>query len=315
MMKIAFWGLGSIAKQHIVNLCEVLKDRGVNFQIDVIRHSYKPIADAGIRQLVANVYTEQQVGDKVYDIIFITNPTALHYKTIQKCVHFAEHLFIEKPIFERCGLNLGALAFKKSSVYYVACPLRYTAVLQYVNQHIDLSRVYSARAISSSYLPEWRHGVDYRATYSAQKNLGGGVAVDLIHEWDYLISLFGFPEKVLYAGGRYSSLEIDSDDLASYIGIYRDKLVEVHLDYFGRKTIRELMLFTEDDTIVADIANSSICYWKKNTVIDLPEERKAAQKRELIHFLDIIDGKCENDNSVEHALEVLKIAGTGNIGF
>lgn len=42
--------------------------------------------------------------------------------------------------------------------------------------------------------------------------------------------------------------------------------------------------------------------------IDLPEERTAYQKRELAHFLDIIERKCENDNSIANALEVLKIA-------
>lgn len=308
MVKIAFWGLGSIAKQHIVNLSEVLKDRDTVFQIDVIRHDDKPVEDAGIRRLITDVYTEQQAGNKKYDIIFITNPTAMHYKTIQRCVSLAEHLFIEKPVFDRCGVDICGLALKESSVYYVACPLRYTAVLQYVRQNIDLDRVYSARAISSSYLPGWRPGTDYRNTYSAKRALGGGVAIDLIHEWDYLVSLFGLPEQVLYAGGRYSSLEIDSDDLAAYIGIYKDKLVEVHLDYFGRQSTRELVLFTAEDTVVADLVNNRVCFQRQGTVIDLPEERTSYQKRELAHFLDIIEGKCENDNNIAHALEVLRIA-------
>lgn len=312
MMKIAFWGLGSIAKQHIMNLNEVLKGRGTDFQIDVIRHCDKSVTDDRIRRLVTDVYTVQQVGNKKYDIIFITNPTAMHYNTIQRCVSLAKHLFIEKPVFEQCEVDIAGLSLKESSVYYVACPLRYTAVLQYVRQKVDLGRVYSARAISSSYLPAWRPGTDYRDTYSAKKALGGGVAIDLIHEWDYLVSLFGLPEQVLYAGGRYSSLEIDSDDLAAYIGIYKDKLVEVHLDYFGRESIRELILFTAEDTVVADLVNSRVCFQHQGVVIDLPEERCAYQKRELAHFLDIVEGRCENDNSIAHALEVLKIAKIGS---
>ena len=62
---------------------------------------------------------------------------------------------------------------------------------QYVKNNVDLSKVYSARAISSSYLPDWRPGQDYRTTYSAHKDMGGGVSIDLIHEWDYLSWLFG----------------------------------------------------------------------------------------------------------------------------
>ena len=56
--------------------------------------------------------------------------------------------------------------------------------------------VYSARVLCSSYLPGWRPGVDYRTVYSAHKDMGGGVTIDLIHEWDYLVELFGKPEKM-----------------------------------------------------------------------------------------------------------------------
>lgn len=137
---------------------------------------------------------------------------------------------------------------------------------------------------------------------------GGGVAIDLIHEWDYLTYLFGKPEQVLYAGGKYSELEIDSDDLAVYIGMYSDKLVELHLDYFGKKTIRELVLFTSKDTIVADVANSKIIYLGEKKEIDLAEDRDCYQKKELEHFWDMIDGRCDNDNDIDNALDILKIA-------
>lgn len=307
MLKIAFWGLGSIARRHIVNLSEILEERHEIYQIDIIRHSNNELPH-DIEKVVKNVYLENQLKDKKYDIIFITNPTSLHYETIKKCVKYAKHLFIEKPVFDRCDIDVSSLELNEDSVYYVACPLRYTSVLQYVKNKVDLSQVFSVRAISSSYLPDWRPGIDYRETYSARKDLGGGVSIDLIHEWDYLTALFGLPEQVIYVGGTYSKLEINSEDLAVYIGMYPDKIVELHLDYFGRKVVREMMLFTADDTIVVDIANSKVIYQKRNEVIDLSEERNCFQKRELIHFLDIIQKKNENDNSIENALKILKIA-------
>lgn len=307
-MKIAFWGLGSIAKRHIRNLSEILNEKGIDYQIDVYRHEYKEIEEKDLCELVTGLYCEEQLGDKQYDIIFITNPTALHLDAVTRCAHNTRHMFIEKPVFDKCDVDVEDLPIKAEGVYYVACPLRYTLPLQYIKEHINRNTIYSIQAISSSYLPDWRTGTDYRNTYSAHKDLGGGVAIDLIHEWDYLTALFGMPKKVLYAGGKFSHLEIDSDDLATYIGIYDDKLIELHLDYFGRKTTRELTLYTQDEVIVADVTNGKILYKHAGTEIALQESRDDYQKRELMHFMDIIEGKCENDNSIENALKVLRIA-------
>lgn len=314
MIRIAFWGLGSIAKRHIRNLYGILVEKNLKFEIDIIRHSNKIIEDLWLKDLICNVYIEQEIKlisskkEIIYDVIFVTNPTSLHYNAIKAGAAIARNMFIEKPVFDCYNVNVSDLMLRKSGIYYVACPLRYTSVIQYIKKNIDIRDVYSARAISSSYLPDWRPQEDYRITYSAHKNMGGGVAIDLIHEWDYLTYLFGKPEQVFYVGGKFSGLEIDSDDLAVYIGKYSDKLVELHLDYFGKKTIRGLVLFTRKDTIMADIINGKITYLSGRKEIDLKEERDCYQKRELEHFWDMVDGKCNNDNNIENALDVLKIA-------
>jgi predicted dehydrogenase len=171
--------------------------------------------------------------------------------------------------------------------------------------------VYSARVISSSYLPDWRPGTDYRETYSAHKAQGGGVSIDLIHEWDYLMYLFGKPEQVLNYRGQFSRLEIDSDDLSVYIAKYKTLLAEVHLDYFGRTPIRELQLFTADETIVADLLNSEIRFLNRNEVLRFSEDRNAFQLKEIENFFDMLEGKKRNENDLETALATLKIAKEG----
>ncbi len=44
---------------------------------------------------------------------------------------------------------------------------------------------------------------DYGRVYSAQKAMGGGVTLDLIHEGDYLIDLFGAPEECCNLRGQF----------------------------------------------------------------------------------------------------------------
>ena len=107
--------------------------------------------------------------------------------------------------------------------------------------------------------------------------------------------------------GKKSPLEIDSDDYAIYIAEYMDKIIELHLDYFGRKTIREIQLFTKDDTIIGDIANNRINLLKSGEEIDFKEQRDDYQMRELKHFLEMVNGKIESDCDFYNAIDVLKL--------
>ncbi|MDD4730121.1 MAG: Gfo/Idh/MocA family oxidoreductase [Dysgonamonadaceae bacterium] len=311
LYKIGMIGLGSIGTRHLQNIVTVLKERGRSYTIDLIRSGKGKELDREIVQHVNETFYSYDSVPNGYDVIFVTNPTHLHFETIQKFVSKTKHMFIEKPVFDTIDVSLDELHLKSDSIYYVACPLRYTDVIQYLKYQCDLKRVYCARAICSSYLPEWRPNQDYRYTYSAHKDQGGGVSIDLIHEWDYLCFLFGQPEKVLNIRGTFSDLEIDSDDLSLYIAKYADMAVEVHLDYFGRKTIREIQIFADEDTIVGDIANSEIRYSKSGEVISFKEQRNDFQRKEIVHFFDIVEGKAVNDNAIPTALRTLRIAKEG----
>lgn len=298
-LKVCFVGIGSIARRHIKNLIEVCHGQGITIKIDALR-SRKAKLDEGIENLISNIYHNEVELPEDYDVIFITNPTDFHIETLKAVHEKAKHFFIEKPITSYKNLeSVLDVPYREDSVYYVACPLRYTNVIQFLKNNIDINKVVSVRCISSSYLPEWRPGINYRNTYSAHRELGGGVSIDLIHEWDYIQHLFGKPEKILYLAGKKSNLEIDCEDYAYYIADYADKVVELHLDYFGRKTIREVMLFMEDDTIVGDFVDSNVRYLKSGKTIDLSEKRNNFQKRELLHFLSLINSRKGHNYSFE----------------
>lgn len=312
-MKICFVGVGSIARRHIRNLRNIFSNKTeTELQIDAFRRTDK--TDEAVDG-VDKIYTNFDEIPCDYDAIFITNPTELHLEMLRRFHDKGRHFFIEKPAVSVHQIEVAKnVSLRNSSVYYVACPLRYNAVIQYIKSNVNPGDIISVRSISSSYLPDWRPGQDYRHTYSAHKDMGGGVSIDLIHEWDYLTYLFGWPSKVSSFIGRKSSLEIDSDDYAIYMAEYKDKIVELHLDYFGRKTIRELQLFTKDDSIIADLVNNQIRFLCTGEALDFHEERDDYQKRELQHFLSLIrNGSHNNHDSSSshdeftHALNVLEL--------
>jgi predicted dehydrogenase len=274
----------------------------------LIRSDRQKIIPKDVEAFISHCYyTSEDVPDD-YDVIFITNPTHLHYETIQTFAPKSKHLFIEKPVFDNPSNAIKELHLKKEGIYYVACPLRFTNVIEYVQQNIDLKNVLCARVICSSYLPDWRKNVDYRKTYSAFESMGGGVSLDLIHEWDYIHFLFGKPLGVYNFSGKFSDLEIDSNDLSVYIAKYKNMVVEVHLDYFGQKTIREMQLFMHDETVTADFTNNKMVFQKSNETINFEDSRNDFQRKEISYFFDLIEGKKMNFNTIENALDTLKLA-------
>ena len=308
-MKICFIGLGSIGTRHLRNLTGILSEKNIDFKIHALRSSNRSLPE-DVRNLINKEVTTYDNLDDDYDITFITNPTDKHYETLKSILPKTKNIFIEKPLFMNTDIDPKSLQLNKDSVYYVAAPLRYNRVFATIEDFVKKNHVYSARAICSSYLPDWRKNIDYRKNYSARKDMGGGVSLDLIHEWDYLKHLFGMPNKLSYLKGTVSNLEIDSDDIAIYIAEYSDKLVELHLDYFGRRPVRKLDLFTDAGTFEADFIKGTATFDNGTDVTSYPiPEQVDPYVKEMNYFLDLCSGTIkENQNDIYNAYDTLKLA-------
>lgn len=302
---IAFVGMGSIGRRHLSNLTQIINEEGSQASIDLYRNSLHNELPQDIISLTKNQFLLSEPITKHYNCVFITNPTSLHKSTIRRFRNNTDSFFIEKPVFDSISEDTSEFKDLKA---YVASPLRYNPVLQYIKQNLDLSKVISVRAMSSSYLPEWRPGQDYRTSYSAHADMGGGVDIDLVHEWDYLSWIFGMPTECYGIAGKFSNLEIDSYDTAIYIARNNKITFELHLDYFGRKAQRTLDIFTHDDTIRCDILNGSISFLKENRILNFNNERNNFQLAEIKHFLNIINDLTPNDSTIQHANQILKLS-------
>lgn len=304
-MKILMVGCGSIGKRHCRNIIRYTSENNIQLELDFLRSSNTKLPD-DILEKTSNQYGSISELNNKYDTIFITNPTSLHYDTLLMLNDYSDNFFIEKPVFDKTDIDISKFQNTKKK-YYVACPLRYTQVLLAAKEFVRKNQIFSVRAISSSYLPDWRPGTDYRNTYSAHKDLGGGVLIDLIHEWDYLFSFFGAPLSIQKYFGKYSDLEIDSEDLAVYIAKYNSFLLELHLDYCGKQTRRYCEFITADGLYTFDITNNQIL---KNGLIEksFVEDGNDKYYRELQNFFSIIFGNVDNTNTIKHAIEVMNIA-------
>ncbi|MDF3002929.1 MAG: hypothetical protein K0Q48_3048 [Bacillota bacterium] len=319
-MKVCFCGLGSIGRKHLANFLRLAEERKLSVEIHALRKETagqsgdERFSAQQLDRLLSKQVTDSALLDWDYDITFITNPSSLHYRTISAMAGRTKHMFIEKPVFDDVNDRISDLNLGIGGVYYVAGPFRYSEVIRTLKNVAAEEQIYCARVICSSYLPDWRPETDYRACYSAKKGLGGGVSRDLIHEWDYLVRIFGFPKRVFCISGKYSHLEIDSEDAAFYIADYGMMVLELHLDYYGRVPRREIELFTRGGTIKGDLIAHTVSFRgiqsetpKILTDISFQETMDDLYEREMKFFLDHILEK-KPLNNVEECLKILGLA-------
>ena len=167
------------------------------------------------------------------DIVVIANPTSMHLDYLQKALKAGCHVYLEKPVSHNLdGVDqLLELHKTRKSVVQVGCQLRCHPQLIMIKEWISsgkLGAVLSVVADVGEYLPAWHPWEDYRVSYTASKDQGGGVILTLIHEIDYLYWIFG-PLIVEHSmGGNLTSLDIEVEDTA-LIAMKSNNGIPIHL--------------------------------------------------------------------------------------
>lgn len=191
-----------------------------------------------------------------YDYIVIASETSLHYDHL---MFFEQHtadkiILVEKPLFNRYQTVL-----TPKNKIFVAYNLRFHPMIQKLKELLSDQKILTANVIAGQYLPDWRPDRAYQETYSAKNEAGGGVLLDLSHELDYIRFLFGPLIHVEAANKKVSTLEIDSDDIVTGIGVTdTGVLVNFTMDYLSKIPIRKIFIQTESLTLIADLINLSL---------------------------------------------------------
>ena len=210
--RILIVGLGSIGKRHLRLARELKPDADIR----ILRHG---IATKNHDYSDGYFFNIKDAINFLPHVAVIANPATHHIPIAQKLAEKGVHLLIEKPLSVSLkGIdNLIATCKRKNAVLSVGYNLRYLKSLQYFKSLIDkgvAGKIFSVRCEAGQYLPTWRPGEDYRAGVSANKELGGGVLLELSHELDYLRWIFGEVEWVNAILSKQSSLDIDVEDTA-----------------------------------------------------------------------------------------------------
>ena len=303
-MNILIVGLGSIAKKHIKVLRKIIK----NVKIFALRSSKKP----DDFPFVQNIYEIDEDIHK-FDFAIISNPTSLHFKYIDLLSKKNIPLFIEKPAIH----NLKNADFlinqikEKKLMTYVACNLRFHPCIKFLKSSIKdrVNKINEINVYSGSYLPDWRPEQNYVNSYSANNSLGGGVHLDLIHEMDYVLWIFGYPKYNTSNFRKKSNLDINSYDYANYFLEYEDFTASIILNYYRRKSKRQIDIVFENESWTIDLINNSIIN-DKNQIIFKTENYNLFESYELQmkYFIKCYFENIPTMNTFEESIKTLSIS-------
>ncbi len=311
-MKILVIGCGSIGRRHVQNLRELGVDDLVLYDPDRER-SESVARELQVRwvRTLDHGYQEQP------DAALICAPTSLHLELATKALEHDCHLFIEKPIsHSMAGVDefLEEVESRKR-VLLVGYNFRFDPLVQTVRERVaegSIGRIVSARLHLGSHLPSRHPWEDYRAGYGARKNLGGGVILDAIHELDLALWMFGEPETIYCAGGKYSDLEIDVEDVAEILLSYPKKIVSIHLDSVQRPAERYCEITGTRGQIRADLFARTLRQFDGDTCARQSGGDYCAideiYKREMRHFLDCLEGRATPAVDGKTAVQSLELA-------
>jgi predicted dehydrogenase len=234
-MNILICGFGSIGKQYYEALS--------NYQ------DYKVSVLTNQKLELERVFNYSDSIDKnFFDLIIISNETINHLETFKYLKNNSELFLIEKPLSMSVNSTEKYLSELKSKKVYVSAPLRYKNGYEFLLNFVksEGNKISKVEVKCLSWLPNWRPERDFQKGYWAQKNQGG-VLRDLVHEFDYILSVFGFPLRI-YGSTESNSLigNLDVETRANAVLTYANFDVNVELDYFSHLNERSATIYLED---------------------------------------------------------------------
>ena len=285
-VNVAVVGAGSIGSRHQ----RILKQLG--HKVSVVSANSP---DADFRSM------SDALGRESFDYVVIASQTSQHVTDLSALINnrFSGRVLIEKPLFEK----LHTLQENNFSFAAVGYNLRFHPAIVWLKDTLPkLGKLTSANFYVGQYLPTWRPDSDYRKSSSARDISGGGVLRDLSHELDLVQYLFGDWQQLTAVGGKFSDLEIATDDTFSILMTStKCNAISVQLNYVDRIKQRYITINGNHGTVSIDLISNTA----KFSDLDVKFSVNADDTYVAQH-LAVISNDSQNTCSLSEALKVVE---------
>ena len=325
-MKFLIAGLGSIGRRHFRNLIALGEK-----DIILLRTRKATLFDDELAGYLVETDIYEALKKHKPDAVIVANPTALHLDIAIPAAEAGCHILLEKPVsdsLERLD-TLQQAAQGSGSKILVGFQFRYHPTLNKARELIQsnaLGKLLTVHAHWGEYLPQWHPWEDYRQSYAARADLGGGVIRTLTHPLDYLRWLIGEIEALWSFNGHISPLELEMEDAAE-IGLKfsNGAVGGIHLNYFQRPPVHRLEIVGTNGTLRWDNADGSLHFDQMpapfGSFSDSPPapvtqtfsppagfERNQLFVAQTRHFIESVRGESEPVCTLEDGILALRLA-------
>ena len=178
-MKFLIVGFGSIGRRHFENLLS-LGERDILF----LRTYKSTLEDEDLSDFQVETDLESALAHKP-DAVIIANPSAFHLDAAIPAARQGCHILLEKPISHSIDrvYDFSQIVQETGSRVLMGFQFRYHPNLKKIKELLDdekIGRILSFRSHWGEYLPNWHPWEDFRLSYAARKDLGGGVLLTLV---------------------------------------------------------------------------------------------------------------------------------------
>ncbi len=315
--KLLIIGYGNIAKRHL----KILNKLYPTSHIGLLRHKkYYSQNIIGVNEIF---YDLKKALKFEPDLVVFCNPASKRINLLENFLNMGADLFIEKPLLDNFldSKKIFKKSLKSKSKIFIGYNLRYFESLIKFKKLIEKNscgKIISFRSEVGSYLPEWRDKKNYENNVSANKNLGGGVLLELSHEINYLNWLFGDVKWVKASISKQSSLKLDVEDTANIILSFKknqsksELIGNLNMDFYRRDSTRNCIVIGEKNSLKWDGLKGTVekydakkDSWK--TIFKKKNELNISYLKEWEYFKFLNKNSAKKINSIEESLKVLKV--------
>jgi len=331
-MNALFLGLGSIGQRHLRNLSKI--DGKIKF-FAVRKKFFTPNLNKRNQVIKTDIKKKYRITyfkslEELYKskikihLAFVCTPSVHHVNEAISLIKKNINVFIEKPLgssFKNISKLTNLIKSKKNLKHMMGFQLKFNPLI------LKLKTILNKKIIGKIWHINIHHGEnindfhpyeDYKHSYAARKDLGGGVILCQIHEIDYLLFLFE-KYKIIIINSyskKLTDLNINVEDTSvSSLQISKGKqkaLCNIHLNFYERPKKRTIEILGERGKILCNLNSGEISIFKDKKVkkIQYKFDRNEIFKKQIKYFLEAIkkNKKIDKRYDVLNGIKSLSLA-------